>query len=171
MKKTLLHGKPYTLNDGEQRFKSLGVLVSLKASAEQTGGEFNLFDVLCPTGYETPLCIHYAEDVAMFILEGALDIFWGDQKKTAQAGAFFFQPRGTPHGFRVKGKRHARILYMSCPAGFDGFVMAHRQPVTDVEAASLYATYKVEVLGPLPNDIPNRSKCSREFGRTKSIFQ
>ncbi|MBL8102878.1 MAG: hypothetical protein JNM02_10140, partial [Anaerolineales bacterium] len=83
MKKTSLQTKPYMLSDGEQRFESLGALVNIQASAEQTGGAFNLFDVVCPPGYETPLHIHYAEDVAIYVLEGVLDIFWGDERRQA----------------------------------------------------------------------------------------
>jgi quercetin dioxygenase-like cupin family protein len=150
MKKTSLQTKPYMLNDGEPRFESLGALVSIKASAEQTGGEFNLIDVLCPIRYETPLHIHYGEDVAIHVLEGVLEIFWGAEKKQADIGAFFFQPRGTPHGFRVTGNTPARILYMTFPAGFDEFVLEHARPFTDFEAMMLEARYKIEILGSLP---------------------
>src|SRR5215208_8107728 len=123
MKKTSLQVKPYMLNGSEQRFKSLGALVCIRASAEPTGGAFNLFDVLIPTGYETPLHIHYAEDVAIQVLAGSLDIFWGEERKQAQAGSFFYQPRGVPHGFRVTGARSAHLLYLTFPAGFDEFVI------------------------------------------------
>ncbi len=149
MKKTSLQTKPYMLTDGEQRVESLGALVNLMASAEQTGGTFNLFDVICPLGYETPLHIHYTEDVAIYVLEGVLDIFWGDARQRAEVGSFFFQPRGTPHGFRVIGNR-ARMLYMTFPAGFDVFVLERAKPFTDFDAMMLEARHKIEVLGSLP---------------------
>jgi len=149
MKKTSLQTKPYMLNNGEHRFESLGALVSIIARAEQTGGAFNLFDILLPLGYATPLHIHYAEDVAIHVLEGALDIFWGEEKIRAEVGSFFFQPRGTPHGFRVVGNR-ARMVYMTFPAGFDEFVLEHAKPFTDFEAMMLEARYKIEILGSLP---------------------
>lgn len=154
MKKTFLQTKPYMLaKHGEvTRFESLGALVSIQASSEQTGGAFNLFDVLLPGGYETPLHIHYAEDVAIHVLEGALDIFWGDEAKRAEAGSFFFQPRGTPHGFRVTGAKPARISYMTIPAGFDGFVLEHCQPLTRPEEMASEAHYKIEVLGELSHE-------------------
>lgn len=75
MKRTSLQTKPFLVSDAENRLHSLGTLVSIRASAEQTRGAFNLFDVLLPTEYETPLHIHYKEDVAIHVLEGALDIF------------------------------------------------------------------------------------------------
>ena len=150
MKKTSLQVKPYMLNGSEQRFKSLGALVSIQASAEQTGGAFNLFDVLLPVGYETPLHIHYAEDVTIHVLEGTLDVFWGDERKRAEVDSIFFQPRGLPHGFRVISTTPARISYLTFPAGFDTFVIKFSKPVTELQATSLEAQHKLEVLGLLP---------------------
>jgi hypothetical protein len=79
-----------------------------------------------------------------------LDIFWGDEKQCAESGSFFFQPRGIPHGFRVTGTNHARISYMTIPAGFDGFVIEHGKPITDFEEMMLEAQHKIEILGSLP---------------------
>jgi quercetin dioxygenase-like cupin family protein len=150
MKRTPLQTQPYRLTGSEPRFKSLGALVSIKASAVQTGGALNVFDVLLPSGYETPLHIHYAEDVAIHVLEGSLDIFWGDERKRAESGSFFFQPRGLPHGFRVTGRATARVWYLTFPAGFDGFVIGRSSTSTDLDAMVWEAQYKLEVLGPLP---------------------
>lgn len=137
-------------NDLQPKFKSLGALVCIQASAEQTGGAFNLFDVLLPNGYETSLHIHYAEDVAIHVLAGTLDLFWGEERKRAQAGSFFYQPRGLPHGFRVTGMAPVRILYLTFPAGFDAFVIQRSKSISASEALTLEAHYKLEVLGPLP---------------------
>ena len=146
-----LQRKPYMLDNEEGQFlESLGVLVSIKATSEQTGGVFNLFEVSCPPDYATPLHIHYTEDVAVYILEGALTFFWGSEKKEAVAGSYFFQPRGTPHGFCVEDDTPARILYMTMPAGFDRFVIEHKVPATKFEPEMDAARYKIEILGPLP---------------------
>ena len=51
-------------------------LVCVKATAEQTGGTMNLFEVTCLPGYATPLHIHYNEDVGVYVLEGVLSILW-----------------------------------------------------------------------------------------------
>src|SRR5512147_2806040 len=110
-------------NDDGEILRCLGARISVKATTEQTGGAFNLFEVACPAGYATSLHIHYAEDVAVYVLEGALTFFWGGEKKEAVAGSYFYQPRGTPHGFRVGGATPARILYITFPAGLDRFVI------------------------------------------------
>ena len=147
-----LQTKPYMLNNEEGQFlQSLGALVSIKATSEQTGGAFNLFEVCCPPGYATPLHIHYTEDVAVYVLESTLIFFWGSEKKEAVAGSYFFQPRGTPHGFCVEGNTSARILYMTVPAGFDRFVFEHKLPNSESEPGTDAARYKIEILGPLPD--------------------
>ena len=142
---------PYTLKCKEgQRFQSLGTMVLVKATSKQTGGVFNLFEVSCPPGYTTPLHIHYAEDVVVYVLEGALTFFWGSEKREAVAGSYFYQPRGTPHGFRVEGDAPTRILYMTIPAGFDRYVIEQELPALKSEPETEAARYKIETLGPLP---------------------
>ncbi len=141
---------PYRLesNQGE-KVEAFGLLLFVKAGTEATGGKFNLFDICCPAGYVTPLHIHYAEDVAVFILEGSLTIFWGEHEKEAAAGSYLFQPHGTPHGFRV-GKEAARLLYLTVPAGFDRFVHERVGAANNSDLMSVAARYKIEILGPLP---------------------
>lgn len=147
----LLQTKPYMLNNEEgQSLLSLGALVSVKATSEQTGGVFNLFDVSCPPDYATPLHIHYTEDVAVYVLDGVLTFFWGSEKKEAVASSYFYQPRGTPHGFRVEGGTPARILYMTFPAGLDRLVVEQELPAPNSERGTAAARHKIEVLGPLP---------------------
>ena len=146
-----LKTKPYALLcDEGQRLQSLGALISVKATSEQTGGAFNLFDVACPPGFATPLHIHYCEDVAVYVMEGRLTFFWGSEMKEAAAGAYLFQPRGIPHGFRVAGAMPARILYITIPAGFDRFVSEQGLSGSKSEPETAAARYKIEILGPLP---------------------
>jgi quercetin dioxygenase-like cupin family protein len=146
-----LQTKPYDLQPSEgQAFRALGARISVKATSVQTGGAFNLFEVTCPPGYATSIHIHYAEDVAVYVLEGPLTFFWGDEKKEAGAGSYFYQPRGTPHGFRVEASMPARILYITFPAGFDWFVTEEEQLAPNSESVTAAARYKIEILGPLP---------------------
>jgi quercetin dioxygenase-like cupin family protein len=146
-----LQTKPYTLACAEgQKLNSFGTLVIVKATSEQTSGTFNLFDVFCPPDFSTSLHIHYAEDVVVYVLEGELTFFWGSDKKKAVAGSYFYQPRGTPHGYRVEGSTPARFLYMTIPASFDRFVIEQELPVPKSEPETDAALYKIEILGPLP---------------------
>jgi quercetin dioxygenase-like cupin family protein len=142
---------PYALDREEgYRLQSWGALVVVKASWAHTGGVFNLFEVTCPPGYATPLHIHYAEDVAVYVLEGALTIFWGNEPHEAAAGSYWFQPRGIPHGFRVAGATPARILYMSFPGGFDRLVIEQELRAAHCGCVTAAARYQIEIVGPLP---------------------
>lgn len=145
-----LETQPYTLNAEEGlRIHLAETPVLVKATYEQTGGAFNLFDLTCMPGFDTSLHIHYAEDVAIYVLEGTLCVFWGGEKKEAVVGSFFYQPRGTPHGFRVEGTAPARILYMNFPAGLDRFVVEQDRLAPNSEWVTAAARYKIEILGPL----------------------
>ena len=149
VRRELLLAKPFLQRDEGPRVQSLGVQVSVRASTEQTGGAFNLFDVICPRDFATPLHIHYAEDVAVLVLEGELECIWGDERGRARRGSYFFQPRGTPHGFRVEGDGPARILYMTVPAGFDQLVLQGVSSTRNLKVTAV-ARHKIEILGPLP---------------------
>jgi len=146
-----LQTKPYMLNSNEGPFlESVGALVWVKANWEQTGGAFNLFEVTCPPDFATPLHIHYAEDVVVYVLEGALTFFWGSEQRAAVTGSYFYQPRGIPHGFRVEGRTPARMLYLTFPAGLDRFVVEQGQLAPNSEHGTAAARYQIEILGPLP---------------------
>lgn len=146
-----LQARPYAFQRDEgRRLQLCAATVLIKASGEQTGGAFNLLEATCPPGYATPLHIHYTEDVAVYVLEGALTFFWGSERQAAAAGGYFFQPRGIPHGFRVEGVVPAQILYLTVPAGFDCFVSEHERLAPRSESEVVAARYKIEILGPLP---------------------
>lgn len=49
-------------------------LIFVKATAEQTDDAFTLFEVTCQPNYTTSLHIYYAEDVEIYMLEGALTL-------------------------------------------------------------------------------------------------
>jgi quercetin dioxygenase-like cupin family protein len=150
----LLETRPYVrpAADGEI-VEPFGLRVSVKATSTDTGGSFNLFEITAPPDFATALHIHYTKDVAVFVLEGELAIYWGDVSRRAGPGSWAFIPRGTPHGFRCGRQSSTRVLYFAVPAGLDGFI---RQRVLDgggpdwVVAAALH---KIEVIGPLPDKI------------------
>ena len=147
-----LKTKPYALRCREgQELRSKGTVISVKANSEQTDGVFNVFEIACPPGFATELHIHYAEDVALYVLEGVLMVFWGSEQQEAATGAYFFQPRGTPHGFRVAGGTPARLLYMTFPAGLDRFLARPERPATCSEMMTAAAPHQIEILGPLPD--------------------
>lgn len=65
MKNTLLQPKPFRNSSARPPLEAFGVQLWILADSEGTGGAFNLFEVLLPAGYATPLYIHYGEDVRL----------------------------------------------------------------------------------------------------------
>ena len=94
----------------------IGMLATIKASAEQTGGRYTLVEVLAPDGFASPLHVHHTEDEAFWILEGEMTFYVGDQTIKAHTGSFLFGPKEVPHAFAVDSGP-ARLCSSSRPRG------------------------------------------------------
>jgi mannose-6-phosphate isomerase-like protein (cupin superfamily) len=102
--------------------------MTLKATAETTGGAFGLVEAVGPAGSSPPLHVHHREDEAFWLLEGTLTVRCGDRTFTAEPGSFTFLPRGVPHTFVVEGDKPARLLSICVPGGFERFFVAAGRP-------------------------------------------
>ena len=153
---------PYALGseDGEALW-FFGMLVTMKATAEQTGGEFLLIEELAPRGTATPLHVHPTDDESFYILEGELTFYLEDgQPIPASAGSFVHIPKGyVPHAFQVDSET-ARFLVLTRPP-HEHFIRAAAEPAQsrtlppasppDMEkVGAAAAKYGVEILGPPP---------------------
>ena len=141
-----------------------GALVTVKATAEQTGGEFSLFEELAPRGAAPPLHVHPQDNESFYILEGELTIYLDGQPIPASAGSFVHIPKGYfPHAFRVESET-ARFLVLTTPAHAHFFRAASEPAQTrtippqeppDMEKIwAAAAEYGVEILGPPPGPQP-----------------
>ena len=133
--------------------------MTLKATAESTGGAYGLVDARAPAGFGAPWHVHHREDEAFWVLEGRLTVKCGERTFTAGPGSFTFLPRNIPHGFVVEGDEPARILSMCAPGGLEGYFMAAGRaaetddlppmlPVDPGMLARVGADFGLEVLGP-----------------------
>ena len=122
----------YILTSGEgESFWFLGVLATIKASSEQTYNAFALQEQIIVAGHEPASHVHYQQDKAFYVLEGAITIHCGDQTWSTSAGAFAFMPRGTYHSFKVVSATPVKMLVITSPggpAGFEHFVEAMGEP-------------------------------------------
>ncbi len=146
--------EPYSLDrDEPPAFWTVGLLARTKATGQQTGGTFVLFDEVCQPGYATFLHVHHLEDESFYVLEGNLVIHCGGIKVKAGPGTFVYGPRDIPHGFEVEGSVPARLLIWSTPSGVENMLSEAGQlpPEADLERhTAIAARYGVELLGPLP---------------------
>ena len=138
----------------------LGVLATVKASAETTDGRVAVVDHLAPRGAGSPLHVHSREDEWFYVTEGELTFWVGGKVIKAPAGSFVYGPRGTPHTFEVSSDE-ARFLLVAEPAGFEAFMRAAGEPAKALtlppppseppdpaRLAAAAAEYGIEILGP-----------------------
>jgi mannose-6-phosphate isomerase-like protein (cupin superfamily) len=143
----------FVLRPGEGRQIDLGGFrMSVKATAEQTGGAFSLLEADEPADFGPPVHVHHDAAEAFYVLEGEYLIFLEDREFSCPTGSFIFIPAGRPHGFRV-GSVASRKLNLYAPAAMVGYFdelsdatkMGHLDPEVLSEIAGRYA---MEVLGP-----------------------
>jgi mannose-6-phosphate isomerase-like protein (cupin superfamily) len=153
-------GHAATLGAGEgQKVWFLRNHMTIKATAESTGGAYGLVESLVAPGFSPPLHVHHREDESFWILEGELSMRCGDRTFRARPGSFVFLPRDVPHTFVVEGRTPARMLTLLTPGGGEGlFVEGGRRaghdglpPATppDIEALRRVSErYGAEIVGP-----------------------
>lgn len=127
--------------------------MTMKATAESTGGAYGLLESFIVPGFSPPLHVHHREDEAFYVLEGELTMRCGDRTFRATAGSFVFLPRDVPHTFVVEGDKPARMLTLLSPGGGEGvFVEAGRPAERDGLPPAA------------PPDIPTLRRVSEKFG-------
>ena len=133
--------------------------MTIKATAEETGGAFGLLESWIAVGSSPPLHIHRREDESFWVIEGRIRFRCADEEFVAEAGSFVFLPRDVPHTFIVEGEQTAHVLTLVTPGGMERFfVDGGRVPEgpglpppgpPDIarlkEAAELYGS---EIIGP-----------------------
>jgi quercetin dioxygenase-like cupin family protein len=138
----------------------LGVLATIKCSAQTTGGRVAVIEHHAPQGTGSPLHVHHREDEWFYIVDGELTFLVGGEKIVAGPGAFVYGPREIPHTFMVTSPQ-AHFLLVAEPAGFEDFMRAVGQPAEtrtippavteppDMNAmVAAAAEYGIEILGP-----------------------
>jgi quercetin dioxygenase-like cupin family protein len=93
-----------------------GSSAELKVVGEQDGGDWSVVEWRVRAGDEPPLHTHTREDETLYVLEGAITAYVGDQRIDVEAGSYAALPKDVPHGLSVQGDE-ARLLVTLQPAG------------------------------------------------------
>ncbi len=110
--------KPYGINIADAAaYWSQGILWTILATSEQTGGSFSLMEELCPKDAGPPPHTHDQDEV-IYVTEGELTMIAGAERINAKAGALAYIPARCVHSFRVDS-REARLLNFYLPGGFE----------------------------------------------------
>lgn len=148
-------------DEGERRVFAGGGLHIWKATAEETGGAFMMFEDRLTCGKVTPLHIHPDSDETMVVLEGEIVMHIDGEDHAVTAGGVAMAPRNVPHAFKVTDPDGARILCLHTPGCCQAFYWDASDPVghdTDgsgpVDMARVQASALknggIEILGPPP---------------------
>lgn len=121
--------------DGEKLWFAGGGVFTIKASAEETGGAFLLFEDRVVRGKTTPMHLHPNEDETIYILDGELLVdIDGEQHRVGPNGVFV-APRGVPHAFLVTSET-ARLLCLQTPGSGESFYRDASDPVSSAADAT-----------------------------------
>ena len=94
----------------------LGNLLTFRARADDTGGNFSLAECLTAPGAGSPYHTQNDEE-AFLVLEGQFEFVLNGQAVRHGPGGFVHVAPGTPHAFRNAGDAPARMLIVNLPAG------------------------------------------------------
>jgi quercetin dioxygenase-like cupin family protein len=97
-----------------------GTSTELKLAGEQSGGDWAVVEWRVHAGDEPPMHIHTREDETLYVLEGAITAYVGDEKIEVEAGSYAALPKNVPHGLTVRGEA-VRLLVTLEPAGAEYF--------------------------------------------------
>ncbi len=148
--------------DGERRWFAGGGLHIWKATAEETGGAFLLFEDRIDHGKVTPLHTH-PSDETMIVLEGEILMHLDGAEHAVGVGGVVVAPRGVPHAFKVTAPAGVRVLCLHTPGCCQQFYWDASRPVSAGELdstsgpvdmaqvqASAIKNGGIEILGPPP---------------------
>ena len=147
-------------DEGERRWFYGGGVHTWKATSEETGGAFLLFEDEMEQGKTTPLHIHPESDESMYVLEGEILVHMDGQEHRVGPGGLTVAPRGVPHAFMVLSAT-ARLLCLHTPGCAQAFYIgasepmgAETGPARTVDFSKIAESGKrnggIEILGPPP---------------------
>jgi len=131
----------------------------LVLDSAHTQGAVALLDQTGLRGDTTPMHIHHGEAEIFYVLEGDIVAWAGDDQLSLGAGGALYLPADQQHAFGIVSPT-ARLISVTAPAGFAGFVQQAGVPVDgDVPASwefdlgALMAAapqHQIEIVGPPP---------------------
>jgi quercetin dioxygenase-like cupin family protein len=107
-----------------------GSSAELKVTGEQDGGDWAVVEWRVRAGDEPPLHTHTREDEMLYVLEGAITAYVGDQRIDVEAGSYAALPKDVPHGLTVRGDE-ARLLVTLEPAGAEYLLVPRNEDDAD----------------------------------------
>ena len=117
-----------------------GILSTLLATDDDTGGAFDLVLSNMRSGTEPPPHVHSREHEFIYVLDGKLDVYIGNHVFQVGAGECAFLPLGRPHAWIIRSPK-IRMLVLITPGGFMKSLALMAAPAEKMEIPSDSITY------------------------------
>jgi Ca2+-binding RTX toxin-like protein/quercetin dioxygenase-like cupin family protein len=91
------------------------------ATAEDTNGQYSLFDFYVPPQAGPPPHIHNWEAEAFYIADGQITFQMGNETMVGNPGDYLFLPKGHLHTWKNIGTESARVLVLTTPGGLEDY--------------------------------------------------
>lgn len=117
-----------------------GILSTLLATDDDTGGAFDLVLSNMRSGTEPPPHVHTREHEFFYVLDGTLDVYIGSNVFQVGPGECAFLPMGRPHAFIIRSPK-LRMLVLITPGGFMKSLALMAAPAEKLEIPSDSVTY------------------------------
>src|SRR5690349_25179671 len=92
-----------------------GTSTELKLAGEQSGGDWAVVEWRVRAGDEPPIHTHTREDETLYVLDGAITGFVGEQRIEVEAGSYAALPKDVPHSLRVRDDEARQLLTVAPP--------------------------------------------------------
>jgi quercetin dioxygenase-like cupin family protein len=125
--------------EGKAVPSSIANNVIFKLIAAETDGALSMFETTPGPGAGPPLHVHSYEDEIIYVVEGTLRFFYGDETRETTAGGVAFIPHGLDHTWKNVGTEPARLIAIFTPAspGIEQFFKAFAEVPKDANADSV----------------------------------
>jgi len=143
--------------DAGRHLWTMGMLMTVKASAGETGDACSAMEVTFPPNVGPPLHIHRREAELNYVLRGRMKFRCGEDELDCEAGGFVFLPKDMPHAFK-SGPDGATMLAIALPGGIEGLYEEVGEPAIEPVLPTTppnilgwlkhAASYGVEIVGP-----------------------
>ena len=118
-----------------------GILSTLLATGEDTGGAFDLVLSNMRSGTEPPPHVHTREHEFFYVLDGKLDVYVGDNVFQVGPGECAFLPLGRPHAFIIRSSEIRMLALITPSGGFMKSIALMAAPAEKMEIPSDSVTY------------------------------
>jgi uncharacterized cupin superfamily protein len=98
-----------------------------RATGEDTGGQYAVFETWVTPDSNPPPHVHAHEDEAFLVLEGSVDVVVDGVVTSVGPGGFAYGPRGVAHTYMTTSDV-ARMLVITSPSGSERFFRAVGTP-------------------------------------------